>query len=129
MFQPPHDIICLYLTCIRPVLENCASLNRHALPDYLSKDIKHIKKRALSIISPGPSYNDSLSMFNIASLEDRCIENCLILLYLYIISCINFSFPRNVYCLYNFRGQRKFVNPVMRTKRVSSTFLPSMCRR
>lgn len=40
----------LYLTCIRPVREYCAPLYRHALPDYLNKDIKRIKKRALSII-------------------------------------------------------------------------------
>ena len=31
---PAHDIICFYLTCIRPVLEYCAPLYHHALPDY-----------------------------------------------------------------------------------------------
>ena len=36
---PAHDIICFYRTCIRPVLEYCALLYHHALPDYLSKDI------------------------------------------------------------------------------------------
>ena len=36
--------------------------------------------------------------------------------------------PKN-YCHYNLRRQRHFANPVMRTKRFSSTFLPSMCRR
>ena len=65
---PAHDIICFYLTCIRPVLEYCAPCN--ALPDYFSKDIERIQKRALSIISPGLSYDDSLSMFNMASLKD-----------------------------------------------------------
>ena len=73
---PAHDIICFYLTCIRPVLEYCAPLYHHVLPEYLSKDIKHIQKRALSIILPGLSYDDSLSMFNMASLEDRRIAQC-----------------------------------------------------
>ena len=31
-----HDIICFYLTCIRPVLEYCAPLYHHALPDSCS---------------------------------------------------------------------------------------------
>ena len=73
---PAHAIICFYLTCIRPVLEYCAPLYHQALPDYLSKDIECIQKRALSIISPGLSYDDSLSMFNMASLEDRRIDQC-----------------------------------------------------
>ena len=33
------------------------------------------------------------------------------------------------YCHYNLRRQRHFTNWVIRTKRLSSTFLPSMCRR
>ena len=65
---PAPDIICFYLICIRPALEYCAPLYHHALPDYLTKDSERIQKRALSIISPGLSYDDSLSMFNMASL-------------------------------------------------------------
>ena len=67
---PAHDIACFYLTCIRPVLEYCAPLYHHALLDYLSRDIERIQKRA------GLSYDDSLSMFNLASLEDRRIDQC-----------------------------------------------------
>ena len=73
---PAPYIICFYLICIRPVLEYCAPLYNHALPDYLTKDIERIQKRALSIISPGLSYDDSLSMFNMAFLEDRRIDQC-----------------------------------------------------
>ena len=73
---PAHDIICFYLTCIRPVLEYCDPLYHHALPDYFSKDIEHIQNHALSIISPGLSYDDRLSMFNMASLEDGRIDQC-----------------------------------------------------
>ena len=71
-----HDINCFYLTCIRPVLEYCAPPYHHELPDFLSKDIERIQKRALSIISPGLSYDDRLSMFNMASLEDGRIDQC-----------------------------------------------------
>ena len=128
---PAHDIICFCLSCMRPVLEYCAPLYHHALPDYLSKDIERIQKRALSIISPGLSYDDSLSMFNMASLEDRRIDQCE-KLFDSIVSnpdhkLHHFLPPKN-YCHYNLRRQRHFANPVMRTKRFYSTFLPSMCR-
>ena len=36
--------------------------------------------------------------------------------------------PKNN-CSYNLRRQRQFANPLTHTKRFSSTFLPSMCRR
>ena len=72
---PAHNI-CFYFTCIRPVLEYCAPLCHHALSDYLTKDMKRIQKHALSIISPGRSYGENLSMFNMVSLEDRRNEKC-----------------------------------------------------
>ena len=56
---PAQDIICfcyLYKASFRIL---CPPYH-HALPDNLSKDIGCIKKRALSIISPGLSYDDSL---------------------------------------------------------------------
>ena len=71
---PARDIISFYLTCIRPVLEYCDPLYHHALPDYLSNGIERVQKRALSIISPGLSYLDNLSLFNLKSLKDRRIE-------------------------------------------------------
>ena len=58
---PAHDIICFNLTRRRrQVLEYCAPLYHHPLPDNLSTDFECIQKRALSIISPGLSYDDSL---------------------------------------------------------------------
>ena len=128
---PAHDIICFYLTCIRPVLEYCAPLYHHAQPDYLCKDIERIQKRALSIISPGLSYCDNLSMFNMDSLKGRRIEQCN-KFFESIVSnpehkLHHFLPPKNN-CSYNLRRQRQFANPVTHTKRFSSTFLPSMCR-
>ena len=76
MFLHPISFVSHDLICIRPVLEYCAPQYHHALPDYLIKDIERIQKRALSIISPGLSYDDSLSMLSMASLEDRRIDQC-----------------------------------------------------
>ena len=49
----------------------------NAIPEYLSNDLEHVQfKRALSIISPGNSYNKNLELFNISSLCDRRTELC-----------------------------------------------------
>lgn len=49
---PLSDIVNFYCTMIRPVLEYCAPVFHHALPQYLSDDIEGVQKRALSIICP-----------------------------------------------------------------------------
>ena len=129
---PARDIICFYLACIRPVLDYCAPLYHHALPDYLCNDMERIQKRALSIISPSLSYCDNLSLFDIDSLKDRRIEQC----HKFFESIVSspehklhhFLPPKNN-SSYNLRHHRQFSYPVTRTKRFSRTFLPTMCRR
>ena len=69
-----RDIISFYFACIRPVLEYCAPLYHHTLPDYLRIDIERVQKRVLSVISPGLSYRGNLSLFDLNSLKDRRIE-------------------------------------------------------
>ena len=66
---PVHDILSFYSTCVRPVLEYCAPVFHHALPGYLSDDLERIQKHALSIISPNLLYTDSLTTFNIGTLN------------------------------------------------------------
>ena len=129
---PAHDIICFYRTCIRPVLEYCAPLYHHALPDYLTKDIERIQRRALAIITPGLSYSESLLLYNMVSLEHRRSNQC----NKFFESIVNNPdhklhqlLPPTFTCKYNLRNPRKFVNPATRTKRFSSTFITSMCRR
>ena len=129
---PAHDIICFYRTCIRPVLEFCAPLYHHALPDYLTKDIERIQRRALAIITPGLSYSESLLLYNMVSLEHRRSNQC----NKFFESIVNNPdhklhqlLPPTFTCKYNLRNPRKFVNPATRTKRFSSTFITSMCRR
>ena len=128
---PSHDISCFYRTCIRPVLEYCALLYHHALPDYLSKDIERIQRRALAIITPGLHYDESLSLYNIDSLENRRLDQCK-LFFESIVNNPNHKLhkllpPRNN-CKYNLRNSRKFSNRVMRTKRSSTTFIPAMSK-
>ena len=129
---PARDIICFYLTCIRPVLDYCAPLYHYVLPDYLCNELERIQKRALSIILPSLSYCDNFSLFHIDSLKDRRIEQC----HKFFESIVtspehklqHFLPPKNS-CSYNLRYHRQFTNPITHTKRFSCTFLPTMCRR
>ena len=126
---PAPDIVCFYLICIRPGLEYCAPLYHHALPDYLTKDIERIQKRVLSIISPGLSYDGSLSLFNMASLDDRRIDQCKKFFDSIVSNSdhkLHHFLPPKNYFHHNLRRQRHFANPVMRTKRFCDTFLLSV---
>ena len=51
-----QDIVQLYCTVIRSVLEYCTPIFRHSLPEYLGEDLKRVQKRAMSIIAPYQSY-------------------------------------------------------------------------
>ena len=80
------------------------------------------------------SYSESLLLYNMVSLEHRRSNQ---------IECNKFFesivnnpdhklhqlLPPTFTCKYNLRNPRKFVNPATRTKRFSSTFITSMCRR
>ena len=43
-------VIRFYCTVIRPVLEYCAQVFHHSLPEYLSADLERVQKRALAFI-------------------------------------------------------------------------------
>lgn len=70
------EIFSLYHTCIRLVLEYCATLYHHTLPTSLSDDLERIQKHALSIISPSLVSVDNLTLHNMSCLKDRCTEQC-----------------------------------------------------
>ena len=50
-----EELLKIYCSCIRPTLEYCSPVFNHSLSGYLSDDLEHIQKRALSIINPGVS--------------------------------------------------------------------------
>ena len=73
---PLSDIVNFYCTVIRPVLEYCAPVFHHALPQYLSDDIERVQKRALSIICPYASYSECLVRFDLVTLHARRVALC-----------------------------------------------------
>ena len=64
------------LSCIRPILEYCNQIWHFNIPEYLSKDIERIQRRALRIIHPSLSYYDALMVCNIPTLHSRREQLC-----------------------------------------------------
>ena len=62
-------LIAVYISCIRPILEYCNQIWHLNIPEYLSKDIERIQRRALKIIHPSLSYYDALAVCNIPTLH------------------------------------------------------------
>ena len=58
------------------ILEYCNQIWHFNIPEYLSKDIERIQRRALKIIHPSLSYYDALVVCNIPTLYSRREQLC-----------------------------------------------------
>ena len=126
---PPDDILKFYCTCMRPVLEYCAPVFHNSLPGYLSDEIERIQKRALSIISPGSLYTDSLKTYNVDSLAEKRQKLCDKLFKSIVSNSDHKLFPllpprHNP--SYNLRRERIFDCPTVRTNRLHNSYILSM---
>ena len=65
------DLVRIYVSVIRPVVEYACPVWHTNLPKYLSDNIEIIQKRCLKTIFPGFTYEDILQMVNIPTLHDR----------------------------------------------------------
>jgi len=66
-----HDVVKIYCSIIRSVLEYCCPVWHPGLTSQQSKDIEVIQKRCLKIIFPDMLYRDSLAASNLEKLSDR----------------------------------------------------------
>ena len=128
---PPNDIVTFYCTAIRPVLEYCAQVDHHALPQYLSDDVERVQKRVLSIISSSEStYSECPVRLGLDTLYSRRVSLCNKLFNSIVENPGHNLFPllppRNL-PKYNLRRSRTFVLPRCNTNRFKKTFIPSMC--
>ena len=55
-----RGLVQFFCTCIRPVTEYTCPVFRDSLPAYLSSELERVQKRAMRIIFPFCSYNESL---------------------------------------------------------------------
>ena len=65
------DLVRLYTCCIRSVCDYAVPVFHSSLPNYQINDLERVQKRALSIICPHLSYNESLTFLDMDSLFDH----------------------------------------------------------
>ena len=66
-----HDMVIVYISIVRPVLEYACPVWHTNLPIYLSDSIEMIQKRALRSIFPGESYHVILNRTGLCTLKER----------------------------------------------------------
>ena len=126
-----NDIINLYCSMVRPILEYCDTIFHYSLPDYLSDDLERVQKRALSIIAgPELSYRESLSKFNLSSLRQRRGDHCYKLFNDITVDKhhkLHHLLPPKHRGHYNTRRKRIFDLPRFKTNRFKRSFISAMC--
>ena len=65
------DLVTIYISVVRPVVEYTCPVWSTNLPVYLSDNIEMIQKRTVRAIFPGMSYDDILTQINLSTLKDR----------------------------------------------------------
>ena len=71
-----NSVIKFYCACIRSVLGYACQAFHSGLPNYLSKEIERIQKRALRIIYSYVDYGEALEMRNLERRKDRREKLC-----------------------------------------------------
>ena len=71
-----NDLVKIYVSIIRPVLEYACPVWSTSLPKYLSYAIEMIQKRVLRSIHPGLHYDDILVLVGLQRPKDRCDNIC-----------------------------------------------------
>ena len=73
---PKHDIVNMYVSKIRSLLEYACEAWHPGLCEYLKTDIERIQKRAMYIIYSDKTYEDALKECNLKPLAQRRNEIC-----------------------------------------------------
>jgi hypothetical protein len=124
------DLICIFITLIRSILEYCCVVWHPALPRYLHEDIEHVQKRVMKVIFPHCDYNAALAQANIQTLYDRREDQCKKLFQKMQCSShkLHSSLPVMPSINYNLRHQA-IPHVKCHTSRYSKTFLPFCIRK
>ena len=68
---PPCDIILIYVSLIRSILEYACAVWHTGLTKAQSDDLERVQRRCLKIIYPDLTYRQALNLANIESLSER----------------------------------------------------------
>ena len=108
-----HDLVKIYVSIIRPVLEYACPVWGTSLPKYLSDAIEMIQKRVLRSIHPGLHYDDILVLVGLQSLKMRRDNICTA--YFNRLKCntnrLNHLIPERRYVHYSLRNAHVYPHP------------------
>ena len=68
---PAQELVHIYISLIRSILEYCWPVWHTSLPQYLSDDVEKIQKRAFRIICPALVYAEAMKQLGCSSLYER----------------------------------------------------------
>ena len=71
-----HDLVTIYVSVIRPVLEYACPVWHNNLNKHLTESIETVQKTALKCIYPGNEYADMLCVTNLPCLKERRDSLC-----------------------------------------------------
>ena len=120
------DLVTIYISVLRPVVEYACPVWHTNLPIYLSDNIEMIQKRAVRAIFPGMSYVDILNHINLSTLKERRDYLCK----KYFINMqarshkVNCLLPKKRLVDYNLRHGNMYPLTVTRTNRFKNSLIP-----
>ena len=121
-----NDLVKIYVSIIRPVLEYACPVWSTSLPKYLSDAIEMIQKRVLRSIHPGLHYDDILVSIGLQSLKMRRDNICKA--YFNRLKCnthrLNHLIPERRDVHYSLRNANVYPIPVTRTDRYKNSIVP-----
>ena len=120
------DLVSVYVSVVRPVLEYACPVWHTNLPQYLSDNIEVIQKRALKCIFPGLGYEEIFRRVNLDTLNVRRDSICQKYLDKIKVGTyrLNYLLPDKRHIKYNVRQQNVNPLPVTRTNRFRKSFIP-----
>ena len=71
-----YDLVLVYRTSVRPVLECACQVRYFSLTEKLINQVEQVQRRALKIIHPHLSYSESLDVLKLRTLYDRRQKLC-----------------------------------------------------
>ena len=122
---PSDELIKVYKSLIRPLVEYACQVWHSSVPQYLSNFIEGVQEGVLKIVFPDLDYTDALKHSNLASLHDRREVMCkkLFLSALRPNHKLNHLIPHSRSHTINLRSGKTTHNPILRTNRCRDTFI------
>ena len=120
------DMVSVYVSVVRPVLEYACPVWHTNLPQYLSHNIEVIQRRALKCIFPGLGYADILRHVNLDTLNVRRDSICQNYFDKIKVGTriLNYLLPDKRHTEYNIIQEKVYPLPVTRTNRFHNSFIP-----